>query len=352
MLRKVRILLTGGGSGGHIIPNLAVASAIKDRKKDAELFYIASRSKLDSDLLKTSGIEFKPIFSGKLRRYFSWQNFIDPLFVLIGFFQSLGILLKFKPQLVFSKGGFVSLPVVFAARFLRIKIILHESDSRMGIANKISARIANKVCVAFPGMDRSFIFTGNPIRSEIIGGTATAGYKFTGFDDSLPVILIWGGSQGAKQINDLLSASFDKFTKEFQIIHVTGAGKSIGRHHKNYAPFDYLGEELRDIYAITDMIIGRAGANSIYEVAILGKPNIIIPLANADQQKNAGYFEEMGAALVYKANQNLFDISRDLWQNKALKKEMIKSLNSIAKPDAAKKIADLIINEITKKRTS
>ena len=255
----------------------------------------------------------------------------------------------FRPHVVFSKGGYVSLPVVLAASLLRIKTVLHESDSRMGMANRIAAKLASKVCVAFPDLERSYskaVLTGNPIRHEILNGEKDVGYKLTGFNQKLPVILIWGGSQGAQQINELLLADFDNFVEHFQIVHIAGAGKTINKSHPHYKSYEYLGEELKDIYAITDMIVGRAGANSIYEVALLQKPNIIIPLTNADQLKNAHYFEEMGATHVYKNEENLFDVSRSLWQNHDLKSSMKQSLKKLSRPNAAADIASLLLSEI------
>ncbi len=347
MQKISRILLTGGGSGGHISPNLAVASAIQDKDPDIELLYIASKNKLDADLLKPSGIPFSQIYSGKLRRYFSWRNFIDPIFVLFGFIQSLSIILRFRPQVIFSKGGYVSLPVVIAAWVLRKKIILHESDSRMGIANRISAKLASKVCIAFPELEKlgkKYVLTGNPIRKKIANGDMEKGYQFTGFSSELPVILVWGGSQGAKQINELIHESFHHFTEFFQIIHITGAGKGIDKESENYINFDYLDEELRNVYAITDMVIGRAGANSLYEVAYHKKPNIIIPLKNADQLSNAKFFEEIGASITYRDGADLFALVSNLWQNNALKAEMRSELEKLSKPHATEEIVKIILD--------
>lgn len=311
------------------------------------MLYVASRSKLDKELLKGTGISFKQIFSGKWRRYFSWQNFIDPFFVVLGFFQSLGILIRFRPHVIFSKGGYVSLPVVMAAFLLRQKIILHESDSRMGMANRIASKLASTVCVAFPNLlkkGNKYRMTGNPIRPEIATGSANKGYKITGFKKGLPVLLVWGGSQGAAEINEMIADDFANFTHAFQIIHITGKGKSIEKKSANYVHFSYLNEELKHIYAITDLVIGRAGANSLYELAYLQKPNIIIPLSNTDQLSNARYFEERGAGIVYKDTDRLFDLAYDLWQNNALQEEMKKSLNQISGGGANQEIVKIILD--------
>jgi UDP-N-acetylglucosamine--N-acetylmuramyl-(pentapeptide) pyrophosphoryl-undecaprenol N-acetylglucosamine transferase len=349
MRKPPRILLTGGGSGGHIIPNLAVASALKKQAPDAALLYIGSRNGLDEKLVAQAGIPFYGIFAGKLRRYFSWRNFVDPFLVIIGFFQSLFILISFWPDAVFSKGGFISLPVTFAAWILRRPIILHESDSRMGIANRMSSKLAKKVCVAFPELastDDKFVLTGNPVRLDIRDGNRETGFRITGFTPNKPVILVWGGSQGARQINEMIEREFPKLKPHFQIIHVTGAGKAIDIKDPHYRAFDYLGDELKHIYAITDFVVGRAGANSLYELALVRKPNILIPLKNADQLKNAEYFEQKKASIVLNEAHSLADVLTALKNNPEQIEQMKTALTSVSRPDAAARISDIIISEI------
>ena len=236
--------------------------------------------------------------------------------------------------------------MVLAAFVLRRKVILHESDSRMGIANKIASRLASTVCVAFPNLLKEgdkYLMTGNPIRPEIAKGKATQGYRITGFNPQMPVLLVWGGSQGAAEINEMIEDDFENFTREFQIIHITGKGKSIRKKNSNYIHFEYLDEDLKHIYAIADLVIGRAGANSLYELAFLKKPNIIIPLGNSDQLNNARYFEQEGASLVLKTNNRLFDLAHELWQNKALQEEMKKSLSKISGTGANEKLVKIIL---------
>ncbi|MBI5731842.1 MAG: UDP-N-acetylglucosamine--N-acetylmuramyl-(pentapeptide) pyrophosphoryl-undecaprenol N-acetylglucosamine transferase, partial [Candidatus Magasanikbacteria bacterium] len=293
MRKTTRILLTGGGSGGHIQPNLAIATAVKSRcgsnggyRSDdcrVEILYVGSRSPFDRQLVEAAQIPFFSILTGKLRRYFSWQNFVDPIFVIIGFFQALFILIRFWPHVVFAKGGFVSLPVAFAAFLLRRPIVLHESDSVMGLSNRIVAKLATKICVAFPNViapSNKVVFTGNPVRLSVQGGNADEGYRLTGFRPEKPVVLVWGGSQGSEEINDRIIQEFHRLKSVFQIIHVTGQGKRIdcGSNGEaccgaasrgancgveGYVQFEYLGDELKHIYAITDFAVGRAGANSL-----------------------------------------------------------------------------------------
>lgn len=301
---------------------------------------------MDAQLVQSSGMPFYGIFAGKLRRYFSWQNFVDPFLVLIGFFQSLILIIRFWPQVIFSKGGYVSLPVAFAAFVLRRPIILHESDSRMGIANRIASKIAKKVCVAFPDLQTSdkFILTGNPIREEILDGSAETGYQITGLSPHRPVILVWGGSQGAQQINEMIERDFYRLKNHFQIIHVTGEGKEIDIKDPAYRSFEYIGEDLKHIYAITDFVVGRAGANSLFELALMEKPNIVIPLKNLDQQKNAEYFEQNGATIVLREGHELYDLLIALYNHPDKSESMKECLRSIAHPNATEEIVELILN--------
>jgi len=312
-----------------------------------EILYVGSRRPLDRELVEAADIPFKPIFAGKLRRYFSWHYFIDPFLVVLGFFQSLWILISFWPHAVFTKGGFVSVPVALAAFVLRRPIILHESDSRMGIANRIVSRLAKRVCISFPGVleeSEKVIFTGNPIRLEIKNGHADRGYQLTSFRPDKPIVLIWGGSQGAQQINELIVHEFHSLKSHFQIIHITGKGKQTPLHDPSYMQFEYLGDELKHIYAITDIVVGRAGANSLYELAFVQKPNVLIPLKNADQMNNAQYFQEKGGSIVLKEDQSLYQILNALWHNQKKYESMKRALADLARPDATDKIAKLILN--------
>lgn len=337
----------GGGSGGHITPNLAVATELKNRIPSIKLAYIGSRNKIAAQLVQKSGIQFYPIFAGKLRRYFSFQNFIDPIFVIIGFFQSLYIIIKFWPRVIFSKGGYVSLPVALAAFILRRPLVLHESDSRMGIANRIASKIAKKVCVAFPDLaaqDEKYVLTGNPIRSSIMNGNPKIGYQITGFVDTRPIVLVWGGSQGAQQINEIIEREFQNLKYRFQIIHITGKGKAINITNPSYCSFEYINEDLKHIYAITDFVVGRSGANSLFELAIMEKPNITIPINNTDQLLNSAYFEIVGGSLVLRDDQSLYDLLVALSENPHKQEMIIEALRSIARPDSADEIAKIILN--------
>lgn len=339
------MLSNGGSDGGFNGPS--AKRTFSEADLPLEILYIGSRLPLDRQLVEGSGLplRFYGIFTGKLRRYFSWQNFIDPFFLALGFFQSLWIMLTFRPHLVFSKGGYVSLPVAFAAFLFRVPVILHESDSTMGLSNRLVSKIARRICISFPGVakGKKVVFTGNPVRLSLQDGQRAEGYRLTGFNPKKPVVLIWGGSLGAQQINDLILSEIDRLTAHFQVIHITGRGKKAPVKHKNYYAREYADQELKHLYAITDLVAGRAGANSLYELALMKKPNICLPLAiNQDQQKNALYFQKNGAAIVWKEGEKLSDLLLDLWKDKAKYQSMQKALETLSTPRAAKDIADLI----------
>ncbi len=283
------------------MPNLAVIEGLK--KANVEILYIGSENGIEKKLIQKIGIRYEGVKCGKFRRYFSFQNFIDLFKLPVGIFEARKILKKFSPNVVFSKGGYVSVPTVIAAHMLKIPVIVHESDVSVGLANKICFRFADKICLSF---EESFaylskkivkkaIFTGMPIRENLTKGNKEDGYSFTGFDKYRPVILIMGGSQGANQINELVRASLDELIKKFQIVHITGKGNlDISVHKKGYVQYEFLDEKLKDIYAMCEMVISRGGANSLAELALLKKKVIIIPLGNnasrGEQSSNSRIF--------------------------------------------------------------
>ncbi len=280
---------------------MAVIEGLKKAEKGAEILYIGATNGVEKAMVQKAGIEYRGVACGKLRRYFSLQNFTDFLKVPVGIWQAYRILREFKPAVIFSKGGFVSVPVVIAARMLRIRVILHESDLMPGLANRICARFATKICMSFEESKPYFekwgervIFTGSPVRKCIFEGDAERGYKFTGFDKHRPILLVMGGSQGAQQINELVRGALDELLKKFQIVHIRGRGNlDISLKRRGYQQYEYLDEPLKDIYAICEMIISRGGANSLFEIALLKKKALIIPLGNAtrgEQVENARIF--------------------------------------------------------------
>lgn len=255
------------------------------------------------------GYVFKSIPTGKLRRYFSFKNFVDFFRIPFGILKARSILKKFKPNVVFSKGGYVSLPVVYAAHQLKIPIILHESDIIPGLANKLCSKKVDVICLAYEKTKDHFpqvkkiVITGNPVREEVFKGDPQAGYKFTGLNKDLPIILIMGGSQGSEFINQRVSLAVNKLVRHYQIIQICGKGKCeniavplTNVYLKRYITFEYLNEELADIFSITDLVISRAGANSLAEIEANNLPAILIPISRAasrgEQTLNAKAYEE------------------------------------------------------------
>lgn len=302
-----KIVLTGGGTAGHVTPNIALLPKL--RELGYEINYIGSYAGMEKQLIEEQGIPYYGISSGKLRRYFDIKNFSDPLKVIKGFNQAVSLLKKLKPDVVFSKGGFVSVPVILAARFLHIPAIIHESDLTPGLANKIAIPAAYKVCCNFPETiqylpKEKAVLTGSPIRQELLTGNRIAALELCDFTAGKPVILAVGGSSGSKFMNDALREILPDLLKTYQVIHLCGKGNLAPslKQTEGYAQFEYAKSELRDMFALADIVISRAGANSICELLALRKPNILIPLsANAsrgDQILNANSFQKQGFSYV------------------------------------------------------
>ena len=303
----IKIVLTGGGTAGHVTPNLALLPYLKE--KGCTINYIGSYEGIEKGLIETAGIPYHGISSGKLRRYFDVKNFSDPLKVMKGFFEARKLLKKLKPDIVFSKGGFVSVPVVLAAKTRRIPCIIHESDITPGLANRICIPMAKKVCANFPETmkylpEDKAVLTGTPIREELFKGSKIAGLDFCDFTANKPVIMIVGGSTGAVALNEAVRDLLPTLLRDYQIVHLCGKGK-MAKEHENvkwYRQFEYIGKEMKDLFAAADLVISRAGANSICELLALRKPHILVPLSAAasrgDQILNAESFENQGFSYV------------------------------------------------------
>ena len=302
-----RIILTGGGTAGHVTPNIALLPRLKELQYD--IHYIGSYNGMEKNLIEKQGITYHGISSGKLRRYFSLQNFTDPFRVLKGFGEANKLIKQLKPDVIFSKGGFVTVPVVMAGKRNHVPTIIHESDMTPGLANKLSISSATKVCCNFPETlkclpNEKAVLTGSPIRQELMTGSKEKARAFCGFGEIKPVILIVGGSLGAAAVNDAVRRILPKLLETYQVIHLCGKGKKDASltSLNGYAQFEYISEELRDLFALSDIVISRAGANAICELLALKKPNLLIPLsANAsrgDQILNARSFERQGFSVV------------------------------------------------------
>jgi UDP-N-acetylglucosamine--N-acetylmuramyl-(pentapeptide) pyrophosphoryl-undecaprenol N-acetylglucosamine transferase len=299
--------MTGGGSAGHVTPNLALIPRLKELGYDIE--YIGTIDGIEREIIEKNKIKYHAISSGKLRRYFDIKNFSDPFKIVKGIFQAYETIRKQKPTIVFSKGGFVAVPVVIGAYFNRVPVIAHESDITPGLANKLSVPYCTKVCVTFPEAAKKLnknkaVLTGTPIRKELLEGSKIKGLKLCSFNDNKPVLFIMGGSLGSKAINDSIRKNLDKILLSFNIIHICGKGnvEEVYKSKLNYKQFEYVGEELPHLIAAADLVVSRAGANSIFEFLALRKPNLLIPLSakssRGDQILNAASFEKSGYSLV------------------------------------------------------
>lgn len=297
-----KIILTGGGTAGHVTPNIALVPKLKEA--GFEIKYVGSYNGMEKQLVEKEGIDYVGISSGKLRRYFSWQNFTDPFRVIKGYFEARKIIKKFKPDVIFSKGGFVSVPVVMAASSYKVPTIIHESDMTPGLANKIAMRYATKVCHTFPEtaqyLGNKAVFTGSPLREELFHGNKITALNMCSFNTDKPILLVFGGSLGAQKVNEAIRAALPLLLTKFQVAHLCGKGKldESLKGTKGYAQFEYISDEMKDFFAMADIIVSRAGSNSICEIAALNKPSVLIPLsANAsrgDQILNANSFEKQG----------------------------------------------------------
>lgn len=302
-----KIVLTGGGTAGHVTPNIALLPSLLENS--FEVSYIGSYKGIEKDLIEAENIPYYGISSGKLRRYLDLKNLSDPFKVIKGLGQSIRLLHKLKPDIIFSKGGFVSVPVVLAAKFCHIPVIIHESDITPGLANKIAIPAAKKVCCNFPETlkylpEEKAVLTGSPIRQELLAGNPEHARSYCHFQKDMPVLLVIGGSSGSKVINDAIRAQLPMLLKNFQIIHLCGKGNLDNAliNTKGYAQFEYISQQLKDMFALADIVISRAGANAICELLALRKPNILIPLSAAasrgDQILNAKSFEKQGFSYV------------------------------------------------------
>lgn len=312
-----RIILTGGGTAGHVTPNIALMPKLRDLGYDIQ--YIGSYDGIEKKLIEELQVPYYGISSGKLRRYFDLKNFSDPFRVVKGFFQAKKVLKELKPDIVFSKGGFVSVPVVQAAKQLHIPVIIHESDMTPGLANKLAIPAATKVCCNFPETvpylpAGKAVVTGSPIREELRSGNRLAALKFCGFTAQKPVLLIIGGSLGSVAVNQAIRAILPQLLEVFQVVHLCGKGNldTSLEGTAGYVQFEYIKQELADLFALADVVVSRAGANAICELLELRKPNLLIPLSAAasrgDQILNANSFQKQGFSDVLQEEEITSDV--------------------------------------------
>lgn len=362
----MRIVLTGGGTGGHLIPLVAVAKKINEKIGSVEFLFVGPKGALEEKLMLKEGMPVKNIFVGKMRRYFSLNNFVDLVKIPIGIIQSLWILLVFTPDVIFSKGGYASLPIVLAGWLYRIPILIHDSDCVPGLANSILGKFATRIAVSYPEAEKDFtpgrvILTGNPLRTDINQGDPNRARSTFSLVESKKIIFVYGGSQGALIINNQIIKILPQLLRKYQVIHQTGeknyqdvlnkAGQlGIKAGREGYHPIAFVNDELKDLLAVADLIITRAGANSLSEIAANGKPALVIPIersANNHQRMNAYSIANTGGCIVLEENnlgENIF-LSRidEILQNEELAKKLSENIRKFYHADAADRLADGII---------
>ena len=368
----MKILFTGGGTGGHIFPIIAIVRESK-QKSQASLYFVGPKSKMGEQLLKNEGMIVKTILAGKMRRYFSpiaiIQNFLDTFKIPFGYIQAFWYLRKIRPNIIFSKGGYGALPVIWANKWFKIPVFVHEADVVPGLATRISAKYASEIFTSFENTEtnslpvQKIVWTGNPIRQGIVGGSRGEAKKLFELTDEKPVVLILGGSQGAERINQLVLGVLTQLLEKFEIIHQCGEKKLdeiwstaqiIIKEEgliKYYHPVGFLNEEqLKQAYAASHLIVSRAGSGAIFEIAAVGKPSILLPLPEAAQDhqaKNANAYAATGAAVVMESKNPtpalLLSRITSVFSQPEKLQQMAQSALTFAKPHAAQTIAERII---------
>lgn len=348
----MRIILCGGGTIGSVSPLIAIYEEIKKQQPNAEFLWLATRKGPEEKLIANYQIPLKRIVSAKLRRYFNFKNFFIPFLIIIAFFQALWLIFQFKPQAVVSAGGFVAVPVTWAAWLLRRPTLIHQQDVRPGLANKLMAPFADIITITFKKSLNNFPaqkthLVGNPVRADILNGGREEGYKFFKFDSNLPTILIMGGGTGALNLNNLVLASLPELVSFCQVIHLTGGRLDKIAEHSRYRSFDFLTDQLKNAYAITDLVISRAGLSALSELAVLQKPAIIIPIPGSHQEENAIEFFRNNAVAVLKevdlTPENFTLAVKQLLFDKAELGKLSRNIGKIMPVDAAQKIVEMII---------
>ena len=301
-----RIVLTGGGTAGHVTPHMAILPHLL--KEGWDVHYIGTEEGIEHKMMSIPGVTYHAVKSGKLRRYFDWKNFTDPFRVIAGAFSSARLMGKLKPNVCFSKGGFVSVPVVIGAWLHGVPVICHESDLTPGLANKICAKFAKRIATTFPECAKSLgskaEYTGTPMRPELFSGVRERGLKLAGFSGNRPILLMMGGSIGAQRVNEALRGALPRLLETMDVLHLTGKGnldESL-RGLPGYSQFEFLSDDLPDALACADLVLSRAGSNAIFEFQALKKPMLLVPYpkdaSRGDQILNAESFRQRGLCHV------------------------------------------------------
>lgn len=365
----MRIVLTGGGTGGHLVPLSTVAEKIKEKMPDAEFIFLGPNGKIEKEIMGRSGIKMRLVVSGKMRRYFSFKNITDVFKFPLGLAQSLFWLLVYMPDAIFSKGGYASMPTVVAGSLYRIPILIHESDANPGLSNTVLAKFADRIAVSYPEAKQYFppsqvVLTGNPIRADVPRGDAKKARELFHLTESKKVILVLGGSQGARSINNKVLNILPQLLHKYQVIHQTGennfeevkrkAGElGIKAGREGYIAVPFYGTELADLLALADLVITRAGSTTLSEIAATGTPAIVIPLGNAandHQRMNAYSIAKYGGCFVEEeanlGEHMLLSRIEEIMNNDELRQKMSNNIKMFHSPEAVDKIAEGILGMI------
>ncbi len=349
-----RILFTGGGTAGHVTPNLALIAALA--AEGHEVHYAGSRDGIEHRLVAPRGIPYHALPTGKLRRYLSLENVLDAFRVLVGIFAGWRLARRLRPDLVFSKGGFVSVPVVLGARLAGVRFIAHESDLTPGLATRIVAPYAELVCTSFPDTQvpkaREILHTGTPIRPELLSGKAFRGRSFAGLEAGRPLLLVVGGSLGSAFLNGLVRESIDRLTARYEVVHVCGRGNVVRDINvPGYVQFEFLGDPYADVLAAADVVLSRAGANAVFELLAVRKPALLVPLTTAasrgDQVENALWMVERGLARVITESALSPDaLLEELGALEGEREEILDRIDATPAPNAMLELIELILGRL------
>ena len=347
-----KIVLTGGGTLGHVTPHLALIPRLLEA--GYEIHYIGTENGMEAPKMRAvSGVTYHAVKSGKLRRYFSWQNFTDPFRVIAGAFQSARLMGKIKPDVVFSKGGFVAVPVVFGAWLHRIPVLCHESDLTPGLANKLCKPFARRFATTFPECSQALgpkaEMTGTPLRPELFSGSREKGLALLGFSGKKPVLLMMGGSSGAQSVNACLRKTLSRLTPHFDVAHICGKGNLDPALDQTagYRQIEFLDAELPDVLACTDLVLSRAGANALCEFQALGRPMLLIPYpkgaSRGDQILNAQSLEKRGLCRVLlQENMNEDSLQQAIESTWADRDALIRALREAPPADGTARVLEMI----------
>lgn len=348
------ILFTGGGSSGHVTPNVGIIEKLQ-AEQDIKVAYIGSYTGIEKQIIEAINVPYYGIASGKLRRYFSFKTLIEPFKILWATVQAYRLVHKIKPAVLFSKGGFVAVPVVIAAWLRRVPVIIHEADFTPGLANKLCLPFAKKVCLTFPESERFFshkdklVVTGLPIRKTLFTGDAEQGREFCGFNQGKPIILVTGGGLGAQRINEVVRSALPTLLQQFQIVHLCGQGKlDQSVNHPGYRQFEYINEQFGDLMACADLVISRSGSNGLMEIISLRKLNVLIPLpkggSRGDQIDNALYFADRGIShIIWQQDLNSQSLVSAIHEVFSRQADIKKKLSEMTLPDAIQNIVQLLL---------